>query len=52
LDKDGKQVWPKPGDDADMVLVNATCSAETVARRSKRQAVFYKGNLVSGSLIE
>jgi N-acyl-D-amino-acid deacylase len=52
LDKDGKQVWPKPGDDADMVLVNASCSAETVARRSKRQAVFYKGNLVSGSLIE
>ncbi|MDQ0201281.1 amidohydrolase [Neobacillus ginsengisoli] len=52
LDKDGNQVWPKVGDAANMVLVDANCSAETIARRSKRKAVFYNGNLVSGSLNE
>ncbi|GHI00567.1 amidohydrolase [Neobacillus kokaensis] len=50
LDKDGNQVWPKSGDAANMILVDASCSAEVIARRSKRQAVFYEGNLVSGSL--
>jgi N-acyl-D-amino-acid deacylase len=50
LDRDGNQVWPKAGDAANMVLVDASCSAEAVARRSKRQAVFYKGNVVSGEM--
>lgn len=50
LNKEGDQVWPKVGDRADMVLLEASCSAEAVARRSKRKAVFYKGNLVSGVL--
>ncbi|MDN3017018.1 amidohydrolase [Paenibacillus sp. BSR1-1] len=50
LNKEGSQVWPKVGDTANMVLVEASCSAEAVARRSNRQAVFYQGNLVSGSL--
>ncbi|MHC0038435.1 amidohydrolase [Pseudoneobacillus sp. C159] len=50
LNKEGIQVWPKVGDVANMVLIEASCSAEAVARRSKRQAVFYKGNLVTGLL--
>ncbi len=50
LNKQGKQVWPAVGDDADMNLVKASCTAEAVARRATREAVFYKGTLLSGSL--
>ncbi|MFT4416348.1 amidohydrolase [Fredinandcohnia humi] len=50
LDREGNQVWPKTGDEANMILVNASCTAETIARRSQRKAVFYKGNIVAGSL--
>ena len=50
LDQKGEQVWPKAGDTASFVLLHASCSAEAVARRAKRQAVWYEGNLVSGSL--
>ncbi|UPK47542.1 amidohydrolase family protein [Paenibacillus pabuli] len=50
LDSEGQQVWPKVGDTASFILVHASCSAEAVARRSARQAVWYKGQLVSGSL--
>ncbi|WHY01963.1 amidohydrolase [Neobacillus sp. DY30] len=50
LDKDGKQLWPKAGDAANIVLVEASCAAEAVARRSKRKAVIYKGNVVYGTL--
>lgn len=50
LDEKGSQVWPRVGDTASMVLIDASCSAEAVARRSERKAVIYKGNVVSGSL--
>jgi cytosine/adenosine deaminase-related metal-dependent hydrolase len=50
LDCDGNQIWPKQGDNANMILVDASCSAEAIARRSKRKAVFYKGNVIKGSL--
>ncbi|WP_144554982.1 amidohydrolase [Bacillus sp. X1(2014)] len=50
LDKEGRKQWPKEGDAANMILVEASCSAEVVARRSNRKAVFYQGNLVSGSI--
>ncbi|WP_152392791.1 amidohydrolase [Paenibacillus guangzhouensis] len=50
LDEEGRQVWPKMGDDASIVFVEASCSAETIARRSKRPAVMYQGKIVSGSL--
>jgi cytosine/adenosine deaminase-related metal-dependent hydrolase len=50
LDKEGNQLWPKAGDVASMVLVEAGCAAEAVARRSKRKAVIYKGNVVYGTL--
>ncbi|WP_102716141.1 amidohydrolase [Paenibacillus castaneae] len=50
LNSEGEQVWPKVGDAASFVLVHASCSAEAIARRSERQAVWYEGRLVSGSL--
>lgn len=48
LTEAGEQVWPKVGDQADMVFVPATCSAETVARRKEITATIHKGRLVSG----
>lgn len=50
LDEKGKQVWPAKGDDAGFVLVDASCSAEAVARISPRHASFHKGNLVYGTI--
>lgn len=50
LDTEGNQVWPKVGDSASFVLVQASCSAEAVARKSARQAVWYKGQMVSGTV--
>ncbi|MCJ8010267.1 amidohydrolase [Paenibacillus sp. KQZ6P-2] len=50
LDQIGKQVWPKVGDEASLVLVEASCSAEAIARRAKRIATMFKGKIVSGSL--
>ena len=50
LNQEGEQVWPKVGDAANFIMVHASCSAEAVARRVERQAVWYKGRLVSGSL--
>ncbi|PEL14181.1 amidohydrolase [Bacillus sp. AFS017336] len=52
IDTNGNQVWPKIGDSANLVLVEASCSAEAVARRAERKAVIYSGNIVSGSLSE
>ncbi len=50
LNDQGEQIWPKVGDDADLVVVDATCSAETIARRSKRVATIFQGEIVSGTL--
>lgn len=50
LDPKGNQVWPQVGDDATIVLVEASCSAEVIARRTKRIATMFKGNIVSGTL--
>lgn len=50
LTKAGEQVWPVEGDRANFVLVDATCAAETVARRAQRKAVFHKGTIVAGEL--
>ncbi|MDQ0067406.1 amidohydrolase [Chryseobacterium lathyri] len=45
LDENGKQQWPKPGDDASVVFADASCSAEAVSRLSKIEALMYGGNL-------
>ncbi|MGE8207361.1 amidohydrolase [Heyndrickxia sp. NPDC080065] len=50
LNSEGKPVWPQMGDEATIVLVEASCSAEAIARRSKRVATMFKGDIVSGSL--
>ena len=39
---------PKAGDAAEFVLVNASCSAEAVARLPARSATFHQGRLVAG----
>lgn len=49
LDSEGKQVWPKVGDEANIVLLEASCSAEAIARRSKRNAVMVKGKILLGN---
>ncbi|MEN2751027.1 amidohydrolase [Psychrobacter sp. FBL11] len=46
LDDQGEQVWPFVGADADFILVNASCSAEAVARLPRREAVYYKGKVI------
>lgn len=45
LDDQGIQQWPKPGDDANMIFVAASCSAEVVSRMSQVEAIVSKGNL-------
>lgn len=51
LDEAGNRLWPKVGDVASMVLVDASCSAEAVARRANRKAVIFNGDMVYGGLI-
>lgn len=50
LDKEGKRVWPAAGDEANLVLVDASCSAEAVARRAVRKAVLFRGRIAAGTL--
>ncbi|MGL6126587.1 amidohydrolase [Chryseobacterium artocarpi] len=45
LDEKGKQQWPKAGDEAAIVLTDASCSAEAVSRISKIEALMNDGNL-------
>lgn len=49
LHSKGELNWPNVGDEANIVFVDASCSAEAVARRSKRVATLFKGEFVSGS---
>ncbi len=50
LNDKGERVWPKAQDEASFVLVDASCSAEAVARISPRTATFHQGNMVWGSV--
>ncbi|SFN81598.1 amidohydrolase family protein [Xenorhabdus japonica] len=50
LNDKGERVWPKVQDDASFVLVDASCSAEAVARISPRTATFHKGKMVWGGM--
>ncbi|WP_239618582.1 amidohydrolase family protein [Cohnella mopanensis] len=50
LSDDGKRAWPAVGDAASVVFVDASCSAEAVARRAIRKAVMHEGVIVFGSL--
>ncbi|WP_278555418.1 amidohydrolase family protein [Elizabethkingia bruuniana] len=46
LDDKGTQQWPKAGDTADVVLVDASCSAEAVSRISPVKSLIHQGNIV------
>jgi len=45
LDDEGNQQWPKVGDEATAILVDASCSAEAVSRIATVKALINKGNL-------
>ncbi|MGJ1224114.1 amidohydrolase [Sphingobacterium siyangense] len=45
LDNNGNQQWPKVGDEASMVFVDASCSAEAVSRISPVTSLIHKGNI-------
>ncbi|UIR57676.1 amidohydrolase [Sphingobacterium sp. SRCM116780] len=46
LDDNGNQQWPKAGDRADMVFLDASCSAEAVSRISPVKSLIHKGEVV------
>ena len=46
LDDKGTQQWPKSGDTADVVLIDASCSAEAVSRISPVKSLIHQGNIV------
>ncbi|QHS58422.1 amidohydrolase [Chitinophaga agri] len=46
LDDKGNQQWPEKGDAADMVLLDASCSAEAVSRISPVKSLIHQGNIV------
>ncbi|WP_343745533.1 amidohydrolase [Chitinophaga sp.] len=46
LDDKGVRQWPKADDAADMVLVDASCSAEAVSRISPVKSLIHQGNIV------
>lgn len=46
LDDKGNQQWPKAGNNADLVFLEASCSAEVVARVSPVKSLVHKGNIV------
>ncbi len=50
LDDSGKRQWPAVNDNAEMILVDASCSAEAVARVSEVKATFHQGRLVFGAV--
>jgi cytosine/adenosine deaminase-related metal-dependent hydrolase len=50
LNDKGQRVWPKAGDSAEFVLINASCSAEAVARLPTRRVTFHQGRLVAGQI--
>ncbi|MGP4105956.1 amidohydrolase [Virgibacillus sp. L01] len=46
LNEGGEQVWPKAGDKANILIVDASCSAETVARRKEIKHTISNGNII------
>lgn len=46
LDDKGNQKWPKVGDEANLVFVQASCSAEAVSRISNVESLIHQGNVV------
>ncbi|MBF7093048.1 amidohydrolase family protein [Flavobacterium sp. ALJ2] len=51
LNDAGNRVWPAIGNDANFILVKASCSAEAVARLPKREGVFFNGKMIAGEMV-
>ncbi|AFS77910.1 putative deaminase with metallo-dependent hydrolase domain [Gottschalkia acidurici 9a] len=49
LDREGKRNWPQIGDEASMIFINSSCSAESIARVPERRTVMFRGSIVSGT---
>lgn len=50
LNEKGERVWPQVGDEATMMLIDASCSAEAVARRAEVKSLYFKGKKVESKL--
>ncbi|MEC5165393.1 cytosine/adenosine deaminase-related metal-dependent hydrolase [Flavobacterium sp. PL11] len=50
LNDAGIRAWPLEDNEANFILVNASCSAEAVARLPKREGVFFKGKRIAGEM--
>ncbi|MVZ63525.1 amidohydrolase [Sphingobacterium humi] len=46
LDDKGNQQWPKAGDTANVVLIDASCTAEAISRISPVKSLIHQGNIV------
>jgi cytosine/adenosine deaminase-related metal-dependent hydrolase len=46
LNSKGEQQWPKVGDQANLAFLEASCSAEAVARISDVKSLIYEGNML------
>lgn len=46
LNSAGEQAWPKPGDPADFIFVDSSCTAEAVARVPEIKALLHQGDWV------
>lgn len=46
LSDSGQQQWPKQGDVADFIFINASCSAEAVSRISEVRSLVHQGKIV------
>ncbi|SDD55759.1 amidohydrolase [Niabella drilacis] len=46
LDDKGNRQWPRTGDKADLVLMDASCSAEAVSRISPVRSLIHRGTIV------
>ncbi|MEH7525061.1 amidohydrolase [Bacillus sp. JJ1503] len=49
LNELGEKVWPQVGDIANMILLDATCSAHAVARRAPVKTVLHQGTIVKNN---
>ncbi|MGJ1268743.1 amidohydrolase [Sphingobacterium spiritivorum] len=46
LDDQGSRQWPQVNDQADVILVDASCSAEAIARISSVKSLIHQGNII------
>ncbi|MDT2833806.1 amidohydrolase [Vagococcus carniphilus] len=52
LDEKGQMMWPKVGDEANLLLVDAISSAHMIARRAPISTVISRGNILKAEELE